>query len=164
MIENSEYSHPENLQFNAQAGISYRGYEYRSQRELFGLPLVHIAKGFDPVTGRLRVAKGIIAIGNLAIGLLAVGGVAVGGIAVGGASLGIIAIGGIALGLLIALGGMSLGVLMAIGGIAISFQYAIGTLAIGLHPLGVYALTPGLFRYIEHFLQSLPEIFQSIRR
>ncbi len=60
------------------------GYEYRSQMELFGWPLVHVAQGFNPDTGRPRVAKGIIAVGNLAIGLFALGGIACGGFAVGG--------------------------------------------------------------------------------
>jgi len=58
------------------------GYEYRSQASLFGLPLVHIASGVDPSTGRPRVAKGIIAIGNIAVG----------GLAIGGASFGVVSI------------------------------------------------------------------------
>src|SRR6266545_4390571 len=65
------------------------GYEYKSETELFGLPLIHIAQGIDPTTGRPRVAKGIIAIGNIAIGVLALGGVSLGGITVGGASIGV---------------------------------------------------------------------------
>ena len=46
-------------------GISW-GYEYRSKAEFLGLPLVHVAQGIDPETGRPRVARGIIAVGNLA--------------------------------------------------------------------------------------------------
>src|SRR5207244_5786630 len=54
--------------------VAAYGYEYRSKATLFGLPLVHIAYGMDPETGRRRVAKGIIAIGDLAIGVIALGG------------------------------------------------------------------------------------------
>ena len=55
-------------------------YEYKSETELFGLPLVHIAYGYDPETLRPRIAKGIIAIGNIAFGLLfAIGGLSLGG-------------------------------------------------------------------------------------
>jgi hypothetical protein len=72
--------------------------EYRSETELFGLPLVHVARGIDPRTGFFRVAKGIIAIGDVAVGFLALGGIALGGIAIGGLGLGLIAIGGLALG------------------------------------------------------------------
>src|SRR5262249_20814132 len=52
------------------------GFEYRSKRTLWGWPLVHLAWGIDPQTGRKRVARGIIAIGDLAIGGFALGGVA----------------------------------------------------------------------------------------
>jgi hypothetical protein len=43
------------------------GREWRSQTELFGWPLVHVAYGRDE-NGKLRVAKGIIAIGQFAVG------------------------------------------------------------------------------------------------
>jgi hypothetical protein len=70
------------------------GYEYRSERQLFGLPLVHIVSGnrIDPATGKLRVAKGIIAIGPIAVGGLALGGSAFGVVSFGGAALGLIAV------------------------------------------------------------------------
>ena len=82
------------------------GYEYRSPRQLFGMPLVHIVSGnrLDPITGRLRVAKGIIAVGPIAVGGLAIGGTAVGVVSFGGAALGLIAVGGAAVGVLLALG------------------------------------------------------------
>src|SRR5690242_15879632 len=63
-------------------------YEYKSEAELFGWPLIHIAQGVDPNTGAPRVAKGIIAIGNMAVGVLALGGLAIGGISIGGGSIG----------------------------------------------------------------------------
>jgi hypothetical protein len=164
MIENTDHNNFRSLQGDTQVQKTFQGHEYRSQTELFGLPIVHIARGIDPNTGRLRVAKGIIAIGDIAIGLLALGGVAVGGVAIGGVSLGIIAAGGIALSLLIALGGVSLGLYMALGAVAISIQYAIGALAIGLHPFGDYTLTPEFLHQIEQFLPNLSGWFQNIRR
>ena len=68
----------------------HSGYEYKSEAEMFGLPLIHIATGLDPKTGKKRVAKGIIAIGDVAIGGVAVGGVAMGGLALGGMSVAVL--------------------------------------------------------------------------
>lgn len=45
------------------------GYEYKSRATLFGWPLVHVAFGRDR-NGRLRVAKGVIAIGQFGIGAI----------------------------------------------------------------------------------------------
>ena len=73
--------------------------EWTSERRLFGLPLVHVASGFDPATGSMRVARGGIAVGNFAFGAVAVGGNSFGGIAVGRIGIGITSIGGIAVAL-----------------------------------------------------------------
>lgn len=85
------------------------GYEYRSARTVFGLPLVHIAFSRDPEGHRMRLASGIIAIGDIAIGGVAFGGISIGGIAFGGLSLGLVSFGGAALGLLTAIGGLGIG-------------------------------------------------------
>ena len=123
-------------------------YEYKSEAELFGLPLVHIANGIDPKTGRPRVAKGILAIGNIAIGVIALGGLAVGGITIGGASIGLFALGGAALGG-VTLGGLSIGILMAFGGLAISLGYAIGGLALAPHFIGGNGADPEFIELLE---------------
>jgi hypothetical protein len=47
------------------------GFEWKSSRTYAGYPLVHIAFGKDR-RGKLRVAKGIIAIGQFALGLVTV--------------------------------------------------------------------------------------------
>ena len=39
----------------------HRGYEYKSELTIFGLPWVHVATGVNPETGRKRVAKGFFA-------------------------------------------------------------------------------------------------------
>ena len=92
-------------------------YEYKSKRTLFGLPLVHINMGFG-----LRVARGIIAVGNISIGVLSIGGLA----------LGLISFGGLALGLLLVLAGVGVGA-VAFGGLAV------GVLAVGGFALGWFA-------------------------
>ena len=43
-----------------------------------------MASGIDPNTGRYRVARGIIAIGDRAVGVVAIGGAAYGVLALGG--------------------------------------------------------------------------------
>ncbi len=138
------------------------GYEYRSQASLFGLPLVHIASGLDPSTGRPRIAKGIIAIGNIAVGGLAIGGLSFGVISFGGLALGLIALGGAAIGLLLALGGMAIG-LVAIGGGAIGY-YALGGGAFGVHPLGGNVQDPQAVEFFKRFLGSWIEQFQRAGR
>ena len=113
------------------SGLYGFGYEYKSSITVGGWPLVHIAGGYDPMTLRPRVARGIIAMGNIAIGGLAIGGLACGLVTLGGASIGILgAIGGAALGLGLSVGGLAVGSI-AIGGAAIGFVYAIGGAAIG---------------------------------
>lgn len=110
------------------------GYEYKSKRTLFGLPLVHITSGVDPTTGKRRKARGIIAIGDTARGVVAFGGIATGFFAFGGLAFGVIPVGGLGLGLF-ASGGFALGLIGAYGGIAIA-PIAMGGMAIGYYALG----------------------------
>src|SRR5262245_60936494 len=94
------------------------GYEYESGTRIAGWPLLHICAGIDPLTLRPRVARGIIAIGDLAVGVLAIGGFACGLVTIGGVSLGmLLAIGGAAVGLGLSIGGLAVGTI-AIGGVA----------------------------------------------
>ncbi len=144
--------------------IAYPGYipynfEYRSETEFFGWPLIHIARGFDPATGRLRVAKGIIAIGNIAIGVLALGGIAAGGLAFGGVGLGLIAIGGLAIGG-IAFGGMAVAAFLAVGGLAVSMLYAIGGGAIAPYTISALGADPEFLRQLENVIPGISDTFQ----
>ncbi len=110
-----------------------RDYEYKSRLTLFGIPLVHICMG----RYRVRVAKGIVAIGNVAVGIVAIGGVAVGGIALGGVCMGLLfALGGLSIGG-VALGGCAVG-LCAAGGVAIG-KLAVGAAAVGKIAIGASA-------------------------
>lgn len=102
-------------------------YEYKSQRTLFGLPLVHVNIG-----RRDHWARGIVAIGNIATGFVALGGV----------SAGLLSLGGVSFGLLLALGAVTLGG-VSIGGVALGILawggIALGWLAVGGCAVGVYA-------------------------
>jgi len=126
-------------------------WEYKSQRTLCGLPLVHVVMGpaIDPATGKVRIAKGIVAVGGVvAVGWLAISGVAVGLIAFGGVGLGLLAaIGGFAIAGGFALGGCAVGFL-AIGGCAIGY-YALGGAAFGIHALGSNAQDPQLQELLD---------------
>jgi hypothetical protein len=111
-------------------GYGY-SYEYKSSTTFGGWPLVHVCSGIDPVTMRPRIARGVVAIGNIAVGVLAIGGMACGLFTVGGASIGLLlAVGGAALGLGLSVGGFAVGSI-AIGGAAVGFVYAIGGEAFG---------------------------------
>jgi hypothetical protein len=133
---------------------AYYGFEYKSEAELFGWPLIHIASGYDPKTFRPRVAKGIIAIGNIAIGVFAIGGLAMGGITFGGMSLGLFALGGMAIGGF-ALGGVAIGLLFAVGGLAASLLYALGGLALAPHAIGGNSMDPAFMQLLQKWFPGL---------
>ena len=137
------------------------GYEYRSPLTLFGLPLVHIVMGMgiNPMTGRPRIAKGIIAIGNVAVGVLAIGGVAFGVVSIGGLALGLATLGGCSVGLLLAVGGLAIGT-VAVGACAIGY-YALGGAALGVHRLGSNAQDS---EAVEFFRRYLGDWVDQIRR
>lgn len=103
------------------------GYEYKSARTLFGLPLVHINIG-----RRNHWARGIIAIGNISTGFVALGGI----------TAGLLSLGAVSFGLLLALGAVTLGS-VSIGGVALGLLswggIALGWLAVGGCAVGVYA-------------------------
>jgi hypothetical protein len=132
------------------------GYEYKSLTTIGGLPLVHVCSGIDPVTMRLRVARGVVAIGNVAVGVLAIGGVAIGLLTVGGASIGLlVAIGGAALGLGLSVGGFALGS-VAIGGAAVGFVYAIGGGAVGPAVIDGMRCDEAARVFVRRWLNMLP--------
>ncbi len=125
--------------------------EYKSKTQLLGLPLVHIIYGSarDPVTGQLRVAKGIVAIGGMAIGGLAIGGFSIGVIALGGMATGLAAFGGAAIGMGLAVGGLAVGTI-AVGGFALGY-YAIGGAAFGVHAFGGNTPVEQWQEWFRHF-------------
>lgn len=126
------------------------GFDLRIPAEEGGLPLVHIATGIDPATGRKRIARGIVAIGDVAVGVIALGGVALGGLSFGGLSLGLVALGGLSVGLGVALGGLAIGTI-AVGGAAIGY-YAMGGGAFGAHVICGWRIDPEAVRFFRGFL------------
>ena len=156
---NRRYQHASELrsQVEAIAGVATKlspeasrrlSFEYRSKATLFGWPLVHVATGVDPASGRKRRAKGIIAMGNLPLGVIAFGDVAVGVVACGifgyglisvsVIAVGVVSLGSLAVGLVLAMGGVAVGP-VALGGAALGY-YATGALAWGMHAIG-----PGVY-------------------
>jgi tRNA A-37 threonylcarbamoyl transferase component Bud32 len=148
------------------AGPGYRinsGVDYRSKATLWGLPLLHVTSGIDPQTGRVRVAKGIIAIGDRAKGVVAFGGLAMGGFAFGGMAIGVFAFGGGALGL-VSVGGGVIALLAAIGGGAIApialgggaiGYLAFGGGAIGVHVMDAATRDPLAMQFFHHWATAL---------
>ena len=109
------------------------GFEYRSRRTVWGLPLVHVAH--DASGERVAWARGVVAIGDAAVGLVAIGGFAFGGVALGGMAVGIVGLGGLALGLLLAMGGL------AAGGFAVGAR-SLGVVAAGAEPTSLLDVSP----------------------
>ena len=144
-----------------------REYEYKSRLKIGNLPLVHINFGYGK-----KVAKGIIAIGNIAIGVLSLGGLSLGVLSLGGIGMGLLSIGGLAIGGLcfgglgigyMAVGGLAIGI-YACGGLAIGQTLAIGGkaighIAIGASATGKYCLEGSNIsgREILLFLRTIPE-------
>jgi predicted Ser/Thr protein kinase len=147
------------LRLEAVAGVASKispeisrrlSYEYRSKATLFGWPLLHVAIGVNPATGRKRSARGVFAVGTAARGIIAFGEEAVGVIACGifgygvvsfsVIAVGIFACGSVAAGLVFAMGGMAIAP-VAIGGLALGW-YANGAIAWGKHALAPNAYDP----------------------
>lgn len=112
-------------------------YEYKSKKELFGLPLVHINIGKG-----IKKAKGIIAIGNISFGLISVGLISIGILSFGILSLALFSLAVLSIGLLLAVGAISIGI-VSIGAISIGI-FSIGALAIGQYAVGASAIASNI--------------------
>ena len=89
-----------------------------------GWPIIHVAFGRDAETGKMLVARGLIAVGQFGVGLVTVAQVGVGVLfGFGQCVAGIICVGQFALGALFGMG-----------------QFATGQTAIGQFALGEYVL------------------------
>jgi len=111
----------------AQAEWNGEGFEYRSRRTFGGWPLVHVAFGIGR-DGRIRTARGVIAIGQRAVGFLAIGILALGVISLGIVCGGVISLGVVA---------VALGLACGVNAIA---PVAFGVVAFGFVAGGVQAL------------------------
>ncbi|MCI6738780.1 MAG: helix-turn-helix domain-containing protein [Intestinibacter sp.] len=108
-------------------------YEYKSEKYIGNLPLIHINLGIKNCK-----ARGIIAIGNVSIGLISIGLVSAGLFSLGALSLGFFAIGLLSLAI-IASGFCGIGVISA-SVIAIGI-YSLGVISIGLFSIGGLAFS-----------------------
>jgi hypothetical protein len=116
-----------------QAGLSHGiGREWKSRAKLFGIPLVHVAYGTDE-HGKIRVAKGFIAVGQFAVGAITVAQFGIGIIfGLGQFVAGLLVVGQVAIGLILGVG-----------------QLACGLFAIGQFVVGIYGLCQfGWARYM----------------
>jgi hypothetical protein len=124
------------------------GFEWKSGKTFYGYPLVHIAFGRD-TRNKLRVAKGVIAIGQFAIGLITL------------AQFGI--------GILFGFGQFIFGA-TAIAQFAISIlfgagQFSTGYIAIGQFAFGFYVLCQmGFAKYIWTPERKDMEVIEILRQ
>ncbi len=116
-------------------------YEYESPRKIFGWPLLSINLGFDNPGGKMRHARGIIAIGNQATGVLAFGlflacgafaiaPIAAGGLAVSVASAALVSVSVVGVGI------------VSVSIFAVGYL-AVGILALGIKSVGIVAIGQG---------------------
>jgi len=120
------------------------GYEWRSETEYYGYPLVSVAFGRNG-KGAMRVAKGWIAIGQFALGVVTFAQFGVGAVfGFGQFMLGIVAIAQFAVALLFGLG-----------------QFATGYVAIGQIAFGSYALCQSGFA--EHLWSQTAKDQEAVR-
>jgi hypothetical protein len=111
--------HPGRSAFPPFPRLRWLGYEWKSRSNIAGIPFVHVAFGWNLETGTLRVARGIIAIGQFGIGLITI------------AQFGI--------GLLFAAGQFVAGS-YAIGQFAAGIFFALGQFAAGMTAIGQFAV------------------------
>lgn len=115
------------------------GYEWKSAVTWCGWPLVHVAFGIDR-RGKLRTAKGIVAVGQRAVGVVSCGILSAGFVSIGIVSGGVISLGVVSMALALAAG------VNAIGPCAIGVT-AVGFFTAGVETIGSHALFPELFHF-----------------
>ena len=119
-------------------GLASLPYEYESPRRMLGLPVLSVNLGFDNPGGRMRSARGVIAIGNQATGIIAFGlFVARGMFAVAPITVGLtgVSVAGIAL-LSVSVVGVGI---VSVSVVAVGYL-AVGILALGAKCVGIVAI------------------------
>lgn len=141
----------------------YWGYEWRSETEFLGLPLVHIAIGRNKKTGRLLVARGIIAIGQFGLGLVTITQFGIGFLfCFSQAGLGMISIGQVAIGIYFGLGQIATGITV-IGQLAIG-QYVLAQMGFGEHVWSVKVKDPVAMEYFRGMWMEIKFLFESVSK
>jgi len=132
----------------------WRGFEWRTTAEILGWPLIHIAAGRDPATGKLLVAKGVIAIGQFGIGLITIAQFGIGILfGFGQFTGGVLAIGQFALGIYFGLGQFASGA-TAIGQFAVG-KYVLAQIGFGEHVWAVNTKDPRAIEYFGNLWDSV---------
>jgi len=134
------------------------GYEWKSNTEILGFPLIHIAIGWNPKTGKLYLAKGIIAIGQFGIGLITIAQFGIGLLfGFGQFTGGLLAIGQFALGVYFGLGQFATG-LTVIGQFAFG-KYVLAQLGLGEFVWSVKIKNPVAIKYFKDLFQMVLRLF-----
>ncbi len=113
-------------------------YEYRSGAKVGDWPLLHVAFGYDGATGRMKQARGLVAVGNVATGALALGILARGIVAWGVVSMGLFSCGVLGVGLF-SLAVLGLALFCASGVVSVA-PLAFGVTTVGYIAAGVKAI------------------------
>jgi hypothetical protein len=136
----------------------YWGFEYRSEAELFGWPIIHVAVGRHAETGKLLVAKGVIAIGQFGIGLITIAQFGIGLLfCLGQFGAGLYAVGQLALGGVFGLGQCACGI-TAIGQFAIG-RYVLAQIGFGEHVWTTRVKDPVAVEYFTNLWGTITDIF-----
>jgi len=141
--------------------------EFRSNTEVFGMPLLHYTRGICPETGRRVVARGFVAVGRLAVGVIGIGQASAGIIAIGQASAGlvlslaqagagIIAVGQLAAGVFFGLGQFATGI-TAIGQLAVG-QFVLAQLGFGQHLWTPERADPAAVQHFQEIWDALRDL------
>lgn len=141
--------------FPGRAQWSGTGYEWKSQTTVWGYPLVHVAYGRN-ARGKLRVAKGVIAVGQFGIGLITLAQFGIGLLfGFGQGIFALTAVAQVAVTPVIGIGQLAMGY-VAIGQLAIGY-YALGQIAYAVHGWSLNqrdALALELFARLLPFLRG----------
>jgi hypothetical protein len=121
------------------------GFEYRSEWEILGLPVLHIGVGLPKVNRKPRAVRGLIAIGEIPRGLVAIGSAPIGVLAMGAFPIGLVSVGFLSAGMF-AVGALAGGLagaygVLAAGPVALGWA-SFGYYAYGQHPFGAWVWGP----------------------
>lgn len=119
-VSNKQKKHEEPTTSASPHGVVPCGFAWRSRARIWKIPLISVAYGRDD-NGKIRVAKGLIAIGRYAVGGIAVGQFALGFLAIGQLAVGVVPVGQFVLAAVVGFG-----------------QFAVGPFAVGQFVAGVY--------------------------
>ncbi len=137
----------------ADAAWSGTGFEWKSEKSYLGYPLVHVALGRDSL-GRLRVAKGVIAIGQCAVGLITVAQFGVGVVfGFGQFILGFTALAQFAFAALLGVGQIATGY-AAVGQMVLAY-YGLGQIGLGEFLWSMHRRDPEAVQFFQGLWDSI---------